>query len=147
MHFALFNNLALIHDGWKIATAYSQPWQLYDLKNDRTETRDLAQERPEKLAELLAMQKTFFERPDVRLRLQSGEREPEYAPPFKSDGTRGPGAREDVPDEAYALLLIKARAEGRQPTEAEMAKLKQQAAGKGDSADVPSAKKKMKKTK
>ena len=147
LHFALFNNLALIHDGWKIATAYSQPWELFDLKNDRTETRDLAQERPEKLAELLAMQKTFFERPDVRLRLQSGEREPEYAPPFKADGTRGPGAREDVPDEAYALLLIKARAEGRQPTEAEMAKLKQQAAGRGDSADAPSAKKKKNKAK
>jgi arylsulfatase A-like enzyme len=59
LHFALFNNLALIHDGWKIATAYSQPWQLYDLKNDRTETRDLAAERPEKLAELLALQKSL----------------------------------------------------------------------------------------
>ncbi|MCX6856075.1 MAG: sulfatase-like hydrolase/transferase [Verrucomicrobia bacterium] len=60
LHFALFNNLALIHDGWKIVTAYSQPWQLYDLKNDRTETLDLAHERPEKLAELLALQKNFY---------------------------------------------------------------------------------------
>ena len=144
LHFALFNNLALIHDGWKIATAYSQPWQLYDLKNDRTETRDLASERPEKLAELLALQKAFHAQPDVRLRLQSGEREPEYAPPFKSDGTRGPGASEDVADETYALLLIKARAEGRQLTEAEMAKLKQQAAGKDDSAGAPATKKKRK---
>ncbi len=28
-----------IDNGWKIATSYSQPWQLYDLTKDRTETR------------------------------------------------------------------------------------------------------------
>ncbi|NJM56080.1 MAG: DUF1080 domain-containing protein, partial [Verrucomicrobiae bacterium] len=75
LHFALFNNLALIHDGWKIVTAYGRPWALYDLTSDRTETHDLAKERPEKLAELLALQKTFYARADVSLRLSSGERE------------------------------------------------------------------------
>ena len=57
LHFSLFNNLALIHGGWKIATSYGQPWQLYDLTNDRTETRDLATGQPEKLAELLGLAK------------------------------------------------------------------------------------------
>jgi arylsulfatase A-like enzyme len=124
LHFALFNNLALIHDGWKIVTAYSQPWQLYDLANDRTETHDLANERPEKLTELLALQKAFQAREDVNLRLSAGEREPEYALPFKSDGSKGPGSRENVPDEAHALKLIQARAKGHQLSEAEIASLK-----------------------
>ncbi len=127
MHFALFNNLALIHDGWKIVTAYSQPWQLYDLKNDRTETRDLASERPDKLAELLVIQKAFHEQPDIALRLNAGEREPEYAQPYRADGRIGPGSPESVENEAYSLSLIKARAEGRQLTGAELAELKNQA--------------------
>ena len=128
MHFALFNNLAVVHNGWKIVTAYSQPWQLYDLTNDRTETRNLALERPDKLAELLAIQKAFNAQSDVRLRLNSGEREPEYALPYREDGRIGPGSRESVEDDAYSLLLVKALAEGRQPSEIEMVELKKQAA-------------------
>jgi arylsulfatase A-like enzyme len=127
MHFALFNNLALIDNGWKIVTAYSQPWQLYDLTKDRTETRDLALERPDKLAELLALQKAFHDRPDVALRLISGEREPEYARPYREDGRFGPGSPESVENEAYSLSLIKARAEGRQLTDLELAALRTRA--------------------
>lgn len=138
MHFALFNNLALIDNGWKIATSYSQPWQLYDLTKDRTETCDLASERPDKLAELLAIQKAFHDKPDVALRLNSGEREPEYAKPFREDGRVGPGAPESVANEEYSMSLIKARAEGRQLSEAEMAQLKQ----KAESVEPPAKRKK-----
>ncbi len=145
LNFSLFNNMALIDGGWKIVTAYSEPWQLYDLTNDRTETHDLATERPEKLAELLALQKTFEARSDVRLRLGPGERVPEYASPFRPDGTKGPGAREDVSDPAYSLLLVKARSEGRQLTDEEMAKLKQQADAKGSPPEGASAKPKRRK--
>ena len=91
----------------------------------------------EDLLPMLLASRTVQAQPDVRLRLGPGEREPEYAPPFKPDGSHGPGAREAVADESYALLLIKARAEGRQLTEAELTKLKQQAAG-----DAPTTKKK-----
>jgi len=49
LHFALFNNMALIDHGWKIATAYGEPWQLYDINNDRTETHNLAESNPDKL--------------------------------------------------------------------------------------------------
>ena len=133
LHFSLFNNMALIRDGWKIASSYSQPWQLYDLTNDRTETRDLAKERPEKLQELLAMQKAFQAQSEVALRLQAGEREPEYAPIYKADGTRGPGAREDVDDAAFAFLIAQARSQGRQLSDAELEDFRKQAAAKPDS--------------
>lgn len=133
LHFSLFNNMALIRGGWKITTSYSQPWQLYDLTNDRTETRDLAKEQPEKLQELLAMQKAFEAQPDVALRLQAGEREPEHAPIYKTYGARGPGAREEVDDAAFSFLISKARSQGRQLSDAELEDFRKQAAAKPDS--------------
>ena len=108
---------------------------------------NLADERPEKLAELLAIQQAFHARPDVRLRLSSGEREPEYAPPYLPDGIRGPGARESVPDEVYALLLAKARAEGRQLSETERDALRAQAAAKKRAFEGSAPKKRRKKAK
>ncbi len=129
-HFALFNNMALIDHGWKIVTAYGQPWQLYDLAKDRTEMRDLAESQPEKLSELLSLQRSFFQREDVRLRTSGGEREPEYAAIYKADGKIGPGARENVNDEAFSLALAKAQAEGRQLSTAEREQLKQQTSAK-----------------
>ncbi len=147
LHFSLFNNMAVVHQGWRLVTAYSQPWQLYDLTHDRTETRNLAAEQPDKLAEMLALQQSFFARDDVRLRLGPGERAPEYAPPFKPDGSKGPGAKEDVPDDAFSLLLVKARAEGRQLTEAEITALKARTEGKNIAPPDPSGKKKKKKKK
>lgn len=138
LHFSLFNNMAVLAGGWRMATAYGQPWELYDLTSDRTETRNLAAERPEKLAEMLALQKAFFERPDVRLRLISGEREPEYAPPFTKEGTRGPGSKEDVENPAAALAAVKVRAAGRQLTAEELAKL----VGKSEPTEKPRNKKK-----
>ena len=137
LHFSLFNNMALIHGGWKIATSYGQPWQLYDLASDRTETHDLAAEKPEKLAELLALQRGFSAQPDVGLRLSSGEREPAYAPPFRPDGTKGPGANEDVADPALSFLLTKARSEGRQLSEADMSNIKAQAAQNPNAGKKP----------
>lgn len=120
LHFSLFNNMAVVAGGWRMATAYGGSWELYDLTNDRTETRNLAAERPEKLAGMLALQKAFFERPDVRLRLSSGEREPKYAPGFTKEGTRGPGSNESPDDPDLSLRATKERAAGKQLTEAEM---------------------------
>ncbi len=117
LYFSLFNNLAIVDGGWRIATSYDQPWQLYDLTNDRTETRDLATSNPQRLQEMLALQKAYSQRPDVRLRLNSGEREPEYAPIFKADGTIGPGARENVTDKDASLERIKQRSQGVQLSE------------------------------
>ncbi len=114
LYFSLFNNMAIVDNGWRMVTAYDQPWQLYDLTNDRTETRDVAASHPERLQEMLDLQKKFEQRSDVRLRLKGGEREPEYAPIYKSDGKIGPGARESVPDEKASMSRAKQRASGQQ---------------------------------
>ena len=41
------------------------PWELYDLKVDRTELHDLAQSQPEKAKELAALWKAWAERAQV----------------------------------------------------------------------------------
>lgn len=53
------NNRALRVGDWKIVAAgkpgKAGAWELYDLSSDRTETKDLAAERPEKVKELAAV--------------------------------------------------------------------------------------------
>jgi arylsulfatase A-like enzyme len=134
LYFQLFNNLAVVDNGWRLVTAYGEPWQLYDLTHDRTETHDLAASNPAKLQQMLALQKAFHDRPDVRLRINSGEREPGYAPIYKADGKIGPGAKETPDNPELSLLASKARAEGRQITEAELTALREQAARSAGSA-------------
>jgi arylsulfatase len=49
-------NRALRAGDWKVVAAgKDSPWELYDLTSDRSETRNLARERPEKVRELGAM--------------------------------------------------------------------------------------------
>ena len=67
-YFEMFGNRAIYHDGW-IASCYhgrlpwkrfdsvpfdgpQEKWELYDIRNDFSQGRDLAAERPDKLAEL-----------------------------------------------------------------------------------------------
>jgi len=38
----------LRHKEWKLVQRKKEPWQLYDLSKDRTETMDLASELPER---------------------------------------------------------------------------------------------------
>ena len=126
--FSLFNNMAIVDDGWRLVTAYGQPWQLYDLTNDRTETHDLAATRTDKVQELLTLQKALNEMPDVKLRLGPGEREPEYAPIYGANGKIGPGSNEKVADPAFSLLITQERAKGRQLDAADLEALRKQAA-------------------
>jgi len=56
----LFGNRAVRKGDWKIlntlrAAGGSGDWQLYNLKNDPGETRDLVKENPRKLKELMAL--------------------------------------------------------------------------------------------
>ncbi len=44
---------------WKIVKTNDETWSLYNLEDDLTETRDLAQENPEKLQELINAYKTW----------------------------------------------------------------------------------------
>jgi arylsulfatase A-like enzyme len=45
-------NRAIRIGDWKLVAAKEDPWELYDLRNDRAEANDLAAERPEKATEL-----------------------------------------------------------------------------------------------
>jgi arylsulfatase A-like enzyme len=47
---------------WKIVAAgKGSPWELYDLHADRSETKDLAKEKPDKVRELAAIWTKQFE--------------------------------------------------------------------------------------
>ena len=48
------SNRAIIAGKWKLASSFNQPWELYHLDLDRTETNNLAKKHPEKVAELEA---------------------------------------------------------------------------------------------
>jgi arylsulfatase A-like enzyme len=45
-------NRAIRIGDWKLVAAKDDPWELYDLKNDRAEQRNLASENPDKVKEL-----------------------------------------------------------------------------------------------
>ena len=45
-------NAAIRIGDWKLVRQFKRKWQLYDLKHDRTETTDLADQRPDKCQEL-----------------------------------------------------------------------------------------------
>ncbi len=49
------SNRAVRVGDWKLVAAKGDPWELYDLKSDRAESRNLAQELPEKVRELEAV--------------------------------------------------------------------------------------------
>lgn len=59
-YFEMFGSRAIIEDGWKAVCRHLQgadydtePWELYDLSNDRSETNDLAATDPERLARMI----------------------------------------------------------------------------------------------
>ncbi len=67
-YFEIFGNAAIYRDGWLLAQRVktdphvgaaqpdpTQPWQLYDLTKDFSQTEDLAAAHPEKVAELQAL--------------------------------------------------------------------------------------------
>lgn len=58
-------NKAARRGHWKIVTRAKEPWQLYDLKSDPTETTDLAEKEPEKTAELAALWQAWADRCNV----------------------------------------------------------------------------------
>ena len=45
-------NRAIRVGDWKLVAAKGSPWELFDLSNDRTETRDLAGTHPDRVKEL-----------------------------------------------------------------------------------------------
>lgn len=58
-------NRAIRVGDWKLVAAWKQDWELYDMKNDRTETRNLAAKHPEKVKELAARWQRWADRVGV----------------------------------------------------------------------------------
>lgn len=54
-------NRALRVGNWKIVADKDRPWDLYDLSSDRSEAKNLAKEKPEKVEELTAIWTREFE--------------------------------------------------------------------------------------
>ncbi len=70
-------NAAIRYDDWKLVRLGSNgPWELYNLKTDRTEQRNLASAEPARVAELSALWEAWARRANVlpvMVRAQSGE--------------------------------------------------------------------------
>ena len=58
-------NRAIRDGGWKLVAKENEPWELYDMVKDRTETHDLAKALPEKVRELSAKWDRWAERANV----------------------------------------------------------------------------------
>jgi arylsulfatase A-like enzyme len=56
---------AVRRGNWKAVGSKKDPWELYDLKTDPTETKDLAAGNPERIAELKALWQAWAKRCDV----------------------------------------------------------------------------------
>jgi arylsulfatase A-like enzyme len=59
-------NRAIRAGDWKLESRLPGGWELYDMKADRTETHDLAKEKPEKVAELAALYQTWTKRTGIK---------------------------------------------------------------------------------
>jgi len=58
-------NKAVRRGNWKAVQSDKQPWQLFDLSRDATETTDLASEQPARLNELKSLWQAWAKRADV----------------------------------------------------------------------------------
>jgi arylsulfatase len=58
-------NKAILEGDWKLVAKYRGDWELYNLSDDRTETRDLAAERPGKVKELRGLWTAWAQRVGV----------------------------------------------------------------------------------
>ncbi len=70
----LFNTDRGLREGdWKLVSFQGEPWQLYDLANDRAETQNLAAKHPEKVQQMAA---TWHEMAEHVLKAPAKERQP-----------------------------------------------------------------------
>ena len=75
-------NRALRAGDWKLVAARDQDWELYDLAHDRTETRDLARQLPDKVREMSAVWK---QRRDQFLKMARSDKRPLPAAHLKTE--------------------------------------------------------------
>ena len=51
---------------WKLVAAHGEPWQLYDMRGDRSETNNLSASRPDLRSRMIAMYDAWAERVGVQ---------------------------------------------------------------------------------
>ena len=56
---------AVIRGGWKLVSSHKRPWELYQLAHDRAETRNVAAEHPDRVAEMSAAYEAWARRAQV----------------------------------------------------------------------------------
>ncbi len=59
-------NRALRQGDWKLVSAFGGPWELYNMRQDRLETRDLSRELPEKVAVMVELYDRWAGRTGVK---------------------------------------------------------------------------------
>lgn len=106
-------NRAILVGDWKLVAAKNTPWELYDFAKDRTETKNLAAELPEKVLELA---KKWQQRIDEFTSLVLLDQIPAPAPPVQK-----PVKELILPGESFlvdghpAFTLLPAKAKRRNP--------------------------------
>jgi len=65
IYFEHEGNRAVRMGKWKLVAAHREPWRLYDMEADRTETRDLSGDHPDLRANMIGMYNVWAERCDV----------------------------------------------------------------------------------
>jgi arylsulfatase len=63
-------------DSWKLVQHKSDPWQLYDLSRDRTETRNLASAFPERVLQMMTRWKDWAKEVDLKGKFQKSKKKP-----------------------------------------------------------------------
>jgi arylsulfatase A-like enzyme len=58
-------NKAILSGHWKLVAKHPGPWELYNLEDDRAETYNLANGRPERVRDLAARWQAWAERSNV----------------------------------------------------------------------------------
>ena len=58
-------NRAVLDGDWKLVSKYDGPWELYNLANDRIETKDLSQAEPARMKKMVAQYEAWAKRAQV----------------------------------------------------------------------------------
>lgn len=77
LYFQLMDHKAIVAGDWKLVSDWGQPWQLFSLADDRTETNDLSKVHPERMKQLEDKWNRWWETKNPKM-FNSAGKEPTY---------------------------------------------------------------------